>query len=117
MGSQIFTPVIELSTKRGVVSHPLDRLNLTELVELCRSAEVGNVGRATPRAEIYRMLDGAAEASCPLERKRELMEKHIKRNFNSLRTQLPGCNGKCTSFGCPDAIVQRCFDGFRNSML
>lgn len=99
------------------MSHPLDRLNLTELLELCRSAGVGNVGRATPRDEIYRMLDGETDAHCPLESKRVLMERHIKKHFNSLRTQLPGCNGKCTSFGCPDAIVQRCFDGFRNSML
>jgi hypothetical protein len=48
---------------------------------------------------------------------RSRMESHIQRNIRKLRTQLPGCDGKCTTFGCPALIVVRCWDGFRDDVL
>jgi hypothetical protein len=94
----------------------LDNVNLTELIELARKTGSGNPGRTLGREGLYEILDGAA-ATDPLEEKRALMEKHIAQNWRRLRTQLPGCNGKCTRFGCPDIIVQRCWGGFKNDLL
>jgi hypothetical protein len=93
-------------------------VNLTELIELCREAGLGNFGRSTSREELYAALeDDILPQACPLEEKRELMQTHIKKNYRRLRTQLPGCNGKCVSFGCPDLVVQRCWAGFKDDMI
>jgi hypothetical protein len=97
--------------------HPLDAVNLTELLQIAKESGVV-VGRQAPREEIYALLDSAKpDGYCPLEKKRLKMEAHILRYFRRLRTQLPGCNGKCSSFGCPDIIVHRCWLGFRTDML
>ena len=100
------------------MSHPLDQVNTSELVEMCRNAGIGNFGRNTPREELYEALEeGTLPKTCPLEEKRSIMEKHIKKNYRRLRTQLPGCDGKCRSFGCPDIIVQRCWTGFEDDII
>ena len=100
------------------MAHPLDEVNLSELIELCRKAGLGNVGRNTPREDIYEALEFDSEvAPCPLEEKRERMDAHIQKNYRRLRTQLPGCNGKCVSYGCPDLIVQRCWMSFKEDLL
>jgi len=98
--------------------HPLDGVNLTELIELCREAGLGNFGRSTPREELIEALDsGVLPEPCPLDEQRVEMEKHISKNFRRLRTQLVSCNGKCTSFGCPDIIVVRCWEGYKGDIL
>lgn len=98
--------------------HPLDEVNLSELIELCRSAGLGNYGRDTPREDLYAALEDEGEFDpCPLDEKRERLEAHIQKNYRRLRTQLPGCNGKCVSYGCPDLIVQRCWMSSKDDML
>jgi len=98
--------------------HPLDSVNLTELIELCREAGLGNFGRNATRTELYEALeDDELPSVCPLEERRETMEAHILKNYNRLRTQLPGCSGRCTSYGCPDLVVQRCWGGMKDDML
>lgn len=100
------------------MSHPLDALNLTELIALCRQAQLGNLGRHLSREELYAALeDEIFPGDCPLEERRDLMQAHITKNYRRLRTQLPGCDGKCTTFGCPDIIVQRCWLGFKDDMI
>lgn len=100
------------------MSHLLDPVNLTEMQQMCRESGIGNVGRNLSRGEFFEVLDGIdVPEECPLEEIRAEMQSHIKKNFRNLRTQLPGCNGKCTSYGCPDAIVQRCWKGFKKDML
>jgi hypothetical protein len=98
----------------------IDDLNRTELVETCRAAGLGSVGRTQDREQIYSVLEGTADPSeieCPLEGKRKMMQQHIEKNWRRLRTQLPGCTGKCTSYGCPNIIVQRCWKGFDGDIL
>lgn len=98
----------------------LDDMNRTELVESCRAAGLGSVGRTQPREEVYSVLEGEVDPAsipCPLEGKRKMMESHIEKNWRRLRTQLPGCNGKCVSYGCPNLIVQRCWKGFSGDIL
>jgi hypothetical protein len=100
------------------MSHPLDKVNLTELLQLGREGEVGNIGRQLPRSEIYKSLEeGEPEHDCPLEEKRVRMQRHIKKNYRRLRTQLPGCTGKCQTYGCPDLVVQKCWENAKGDML
>jgi hypothetical protein len=99
----------------------LDRVNLTELIELAREDGLGNLDRNRSREGVYELLDDerdvAPEDGCALEGHRTIMEDHIQEHFRRLRTQLPGCNGKCRSFGCPDLIVVRCWHGFRDNIV
>ena len=98
-----------------------DDLNRTELVELARELDVGNISRLASREVIYALLDGEVESDpatdCPLGEHRQMMERHIQRNFRRLRTQLPGCTGKCVSFGCPEGIVLRCWLAFKDDVI
>lgn len=95
----------------------LDAINLTELVELCRKAGLGNLPRVSREDLLSALLNDEIPKLCPLEHKRIRMQEHIKKNYRSLRTQLPGCNGKCTTFGCPDLVVQRCWASFKDDMV
>lgn len=100
------------------MTHPLADLNGTELIEVCRQAGTGNVSRAAPRDALYAAADGDERlAPDALENKRVTMQQHIATNWRRLRTQLPGCTGKCTTHGCPDIIVQRCWKGFEGDIL
>lgn len=95
---------------------PLAGLNVTELVQLARAAGLGNLPRDRE------VLREALLSDCPgpqdaLSEKRARMEAHIQKFYARMRTQLPDCTGKCTSFGCPDLIVQRCWAGMRQGML
>ena len=98
-----------------------NRLNRTELVDMCRVAGLGSVGRSpSEREQIYQVLEGTADpvkSRCPLEGKRAVMQQHIEKNWRRLRTQLPGCTGKCVLHGCPNIIVQRCWKGFSGDIL
>lgn len=98
------------------MSHPLDKVNTTELVQMARDLGLGNLPR--DRELLYAALeDDELTQRCPLEEKRSAMQKHIARNYARMRTQLPGCDGKCTTFGCPNLIVQRCWSGMSEDLL
>lgn len=100
------------------MAHELDNVNLTELIQMARSAGLGNVGRNLPREDIIAMLEGTRKPKVdPIEPQRVRMEAHIRKHFQSLRTQLPCPQGRCTTFGCPDIIVQRCWAGFKDHIL
>jgi hypothetical protein len=98
-------------------SRMYDELNRTELQELCREVDGKNVHRDGPRSELEATLDGEEGEECPLSAHRQEMQDHIRRNFRRLRTQLPGCNGKCVSYGCPNMIVVRCWMGLKEDIL
>jgi hypothetical protein len=103
-----------------MTDNPLHDMNVTELIQVAREAGFGNVSRALPREEIIALIEDGEETDAEkdaLEDYRHEMEAHIKRNFRRIRTQLPGCNGKCMSYGCPDIIVQRCWGSYRDDIL
>jgi len=98
----------------------LTRLNKSELIQMARAAGLGNLGRNLSRRKIAEALVGAEAGEIEqdaLQEWRELMEAHIDKNRKRLLSQLPGCTGCCTTFGCPDVIVARCWDGFSRDML
>jgi hypothetical protein len=95
-----------------------DELNRTEIQELIREVDGENAYREAPRKELTDALDESGEIpTCPLEPHRQEMEQHIRKNYRRLRTQLPGCDGKCTTYGCPNIVVVRCWTGFKDDIL
>lgn len=96
----------------------MDEINKSELVELAREDGLGNLSRGNPSASLLEALEGGdVPENCRLDEQRETMQRHIKRNWRRIRTQLPTCNGTCTTFGCPDAVVLGCWLKFRNEIL
>ena len=100
----------------------LGRMNRSELVQIARSAGLGNIARDRPLSELVDdILDDRGEPD-ELEKKRDMMQAHIAKHRARLLSQLPGCDGRCTTFGCPDLIVMRCWGdghtrGFSRDML
>ena len=98
----------------------LDGVNKSELIQLARDSGLGTLGRALSEDELIEILlfvDAENAPKCPLEGKRVKMERHIDKNRKRLLSQLPGCDGRCTTFGCPDLVVVRCWEGFRHDIL
>lgn len=93
-------------------------LNKTEVQELIRELVGVNAHREASPSALLESLDGVEDPPpCPLDPQREAMEAHIQQYYRRLRTQLPGCNGKCTSFGCPNLIVVRCWESLKGHIL
>jgi hypothetical protein len=40
---------------------------------------------------------------------RQALEKTIFKDFERVRSQLPGCNGRCTSYACSDGRHSVCY--------
>ena len=95
-----------------------EEINRTEMQYLLREVDEINAFREAPRAALQDAIDGLREAPlCPLEPHRQEMERHIQKNYRRLRTQLPGCTGKCVSYGCPNLVVMRCWTGIKDDIL
>lgn len=98
-------------------------VNHSELVQMARGAGLGNISRFMLTGDELRdLLFNLAEPEDlahedPLEPWRRAMEDHIQRYKRRLLSQLPGCDGTCTTYGCPDLIVTRCWNGFKNDMV
>jgi len=99
----------------------LSGVNKSELIQFIKEVTGGNVSRSLTKEDALYILDSVAviddEMQDCIEDKRTEMQQHIAANYRRLRTQLPGCNGKCREFGCPDIIVQRCWSGFKRELL
>ena len=92
-------------------------LNSTELQSLARS-----IGIEIPKTmDPEKAMDALAEGSQPkvntLAEEKQAMEKHIQKYIRRLKSQLPDCPGKCTSHGCPDIVVSRCWLLFKDHLI
>jgi hypothetical protein len=96
----------------------MSNLNKSELLQILREEGFGNKSRANGIERLVSTLEGDGDArECPLEARRTSMQKHIQKNWTRIRTQLPHCNGKCQSFGCPDAVVTGCWLRFKDEII
>jgi hypothetical protein len=96
----------------------LSQMNRSELVQVARAAGMGNISRDNSRSDLVRVIceeDGLPEDA--LQERRRAIQAHIAKHKNRLLSQLPGCDGRCTTYGCPDIIVTRCWAGFSRDML
>jgi hypothetical protein len=98
----------------------LEKCNETELLTLAHLQGLGNLRRGLPRELLIQIVSGEVR----LEEKhlsesretRKLLEKFIEKYWELIRSQLPGCNGKCTTFPCSEGRHALCFRGNREAI-
>jgi len=87
-------------------------LNDTEMVSHIRESTGVTVSHTTTSDILAHILaeEGAVWLADPvkIEPVLERMEAKIQKHYMSIRTQLPGCTGKCTTYGCPRGVVVNC---------
>ena len=86
--------------------------NTTELLDIAWRQGLGHLKRNLPKEELIGIVTGAIELR-PEHRSttmqtRQLLEKFIEKNIEKLRSQLPGCNGKCVTFNCTEGKHALC---------
>ena len=86
-------------------------VNKTELRTIVKEYEEVDIRESATTDELIHALDGnhSKKDYCPLIKYKKPMQEYIQRNMRKMRTQLPDCNGMCTTFGCPDAVVTNCY--------
>lgn len=93
----------------------LSKCNETELLALGRRQGLPRLKRGIPHQELVDIIRGAIDVrpehiSETVETRR-LLENFINHPsvYGRLRSQLPGCDGKCTTFPCTDGKHALCF--------
>ncbi len=89
------------------------KCNETELLKLARRQGLGFLRFGIKREELISIVGGYSEPrpdhyAGTAETRKEL-EKHIAKNIEKLRSQLPGCDGRCTTFACSEGRHALCF--------
>lgn len=85
----------------------------TELLALARKQGLGRLRRGISKEELVGIVRGEVALrqdhhSETMETRRTL-EAFITKNWGQLRSQLPGCDGKCTTFSCTEGKMALCF--------
>lgn len=87
-------------------------INKTELLSLIKEDHKVDISSTTSIDDLVSILEDIDDFEgfkwCPLTPIKEQMEAYIQKHIRKMRTQLPGCNGKCTTFGCPEGVVLNC---------
>ena len=86
-------------------------LNKSEMCMLVKEYEDSDISREIDTETLINVLkekDSPYDYRCPLSDIKYEMERYIQNNIIRLKSQLPGCNGKCTTYGCPDGVVTNC---------
>lgn len=86
-------------------------INKSELRLIIKEYEEIDIRRSATSEQLISILDDgySPEYMCPLVPVKEQMEEYIQRNIRKMRTQLPDCNGKCTTYGCSDGVITNCY--------
>jgi hypothetical protein len=91
----------------------LQHCNETELLGIARKQGLGLLRRGIPRETLLGLVAGtvnmAPEYVSGTIETRKLLEKHIYDHFSVTRSQLPGCNGHCPTYGCSEGRHAVCF--------
>lgn len=90
-------------------------INKTEILELIKEYELFDIRSTVGIERLVSLLENGLEPEdedslyCPLFEWKIEMETYIQKNIKKMRTQLPGCTGTCTEFGCPRGVVTNCY--------
>lgn len=103
---------------------PLESLNKTELLEMCRRQGYGFLRKSTPNERlIYLIENGGVPAQDDIALStdsRNKLEEFIEQFWDRIHSQLP-CDGplkgKCTKYGCSEGRHADCLISARPSML
>lgn len=88
------------------------RCNTTELLALARQQGLGRLKRDIPFRELIDIVKGIGTVRpshiSETMATRRLLEDFIQRNWGQIRSQLPGCTGKCTNYPCTEGKHALC---------
>jgi hypothetical protein len=87
--------------------------NNTELLCLARVQGLPPLRKNLPTETLARIVAGdlpvKPEHVAGTDYTRASLEKYIQNNFSVIRSQLPGCNGQCTTYPCSEGRHALCF--------
>lgn len=93
----------------------LEQCNETELIELARQQGLGRLRRGLPHRELVDIVNGAIavrpEHLAATNATRRALQEFIHRpvNWSRVMSQLPGCDGCCSTFSCSEGKHILCF--------
>ncbi len=86
--------------------------NETELLSIARQQGLGRLRRGIPQQELVDIIRGIVEVRpdhiSVTMTTRQLLENFIQSNWGQLQSQLPGCDGRCTTFPCTEGKHALC---------
>jgi hypothetical protein len=87
--------------------------NETELLDMARRQGVGRLKRGIDKGVLVAIVGGyenpRSEHFSETSYTRRELERYIQLNFERARSQLPGCDGHCTTYKCSEARHALCF--------
>jgi hypothetical protein len=91
----------------------LFKCNATELVQIARRQGLPALRRDLPKEQLVAIVTGYQDpdnsAVAGTQQTRAQLEKFLADHWGVVRSQLPGCNGRCTSYPCSEARHAMCF--------
>lgn len=88
--------------------------NETELLALANQQGIGRLRRGIPLERLVQIVRGEddprEEEFSETKESRKMLEAFIARYWEKIRSQLPGCNGRCTTFPCSEGRHAMCFE-------
>lgn len=84
-----------------------------ELLQIAREQGLGILKRGLPRDILVSFVTGAIDPGpqhkADIEYTRAKLELFIEAHWGQVRSQLPGCDGKCRTYKCSDSRHMLCF--------
>lgn len=93
-------------------SSVLPLCNETELLAMTRQQGLPRLKRGIPHDQLVAIVSGELEVGpehiSQTETTRGILEDFITKNWGQIRSQLPGCNGKCRTYQCTEGKHALC---------
>lgn len=87
--------------------------NETELIEKARRQGLGRLRRGLEKGVLVSIVGGyenvRPEHRAETNYTRKELQEYIRQNWGRASSQLPGCDGKCTTYPCSDGRHGDCF--------
>lgn len=91
----------------------LSKCNETELLWIARRQGLGLLKRGIPLQELLAIVTGEIlprpDYYSGTTHTRKKLQDHISKNIEVVRSQLPGCDGRCTTYPCSEGRHALCF--------
>lgn len=99
----------------------LSQCNETELLHIAKAQGLGRIRRGLPRKTLEGIVAGeffpSPDHLCGTSITRAKLEAYIRDHFAIVRSQLPGCTGRCTEYPCSDGRHALCFRSENESIV
>lgn len=93
----------------------LTTCNESELIALAQKQKIGRLRRGLPKVELVALVTGEITVTrghlAGTAETRAELQRFIADNITIARSQLPGCDGCCTSYPCSEGRHALCYAG------